>query len=455
MYGVDMGDSATLARAYETLGAISFPFREVMGLGSTYAHSCYHYGRLLRAKDNPVEAMQVFIEATHSRTRDYHILGRVYSNMGDLCHMAGNFPLSYNMYERSADMYLQNGDTLLYYYDLNNMAYELAEQGKKEETLTLLEDLEKQCVHKEVLVKAFETKAVLYRTIGQNDSAIYYVNRMQYDGMTYSAGTIIKAQAYDNLGQKDSALILANFVLTNPRASYQNKFNALYIIQHNDSSLGAKDISELASKREDIRYYEYEPEKEKNTTAVTLLENDLNWVHDYRWLYAVGITMIIVGFIIWIYVQRKRHQHKLLSQQVDSLTQMNEVAEKQHEQIIQMQARHREAMVSKLEQNCEILANADGFPNNLNWKNYETMCRIINDNFGMLVMKLQSTYHLSERNIRLCILVLMKVSDSKELASMLFYSESGIRNFKNRVAKKLGTNSRELRNTLINIAING
>ena len=115
MYGIDAGDSLTLAQAYKTLEAIPLPFREGLGLGSPYSHACYHYGKLLRAKDHPAEAMQAFINATHSRTRDYHILGRVYSNMGDLCHLAGDFQLSYDMFEKSGEMYLLNGDSLLYF----------------------------------------------------------------------------------------------------------------------------------------------------------------------------------------------------------------------------------------------------------------------------------------------------------------------------------------------------
>ena len=49
-YGIDEGDSATLAQAYKTLEAIPLPFREGLGLGSPYAHTCYHYGKLLRAE---------------------------------------------------------------------------------------------------------------------------------------------------------------------------------------------------------------------------------------------------------------------------------------------------------------------------------------------------------------------------------------------------------------------
>ena len=132
MYGIDASDSATLAQAYETLDKSTafsrrireiFPFAHSTSSLGTYSHACYHYGRLLREKDDPVAAMQVFINATHSHTGDYHILGRVYSNMGSICHLAGEFPLSYDMYEHCADMYLQNGDTLLYYYGLNNMAF--------------------------------------------------------------------------------------------------------------------------------------------------------------------------------------------------------------------------------------------------------------------------------------------------------------------------------------------
>ena len=118
MYGTDAGDSLTLAQAYKTLGDIPLPFRTLLGVGSSdsYAHACYHYGKLLRAKDNPAEAMQAFINATHSRTRDYHILGRVYSNMGSISHLAGEFQLSYDMYEKSADMFIRNCDSTAYFY---------------------------------------------------------------------------------------------------------------------------------------------------------------------------------------------------------------------------------------------------------------------------------------------------------------------------------------------------
>ena len=123
--GVAYTDSMALAEAYNTLEKWQCIYP------TDYARACYYYGRLLRNNDDPVAAMQVFINGTHSHTRDYHILGRTYSNMGSICHLVNEFQLSYDMYSHSADMFLKNGDTLLYYYLPNDMAVELAVQGRK------------------------------------------------------------------------------------------------------------------------------------------------------------------------------------------------------------------------------------------------------------------------------------------------------------------------------------
>ena len=186
MYGIDEGDSATLAHAYETLKKQSaFPFLPPFNFQFSpfnfhfspfnFPRSCYHYGRLLRQKDDPVPAMQVFIDATHSRTRDYHILGRVYSNMGSICHLANEFPLSYDMFSRSADYFQKNGDTLNYYYALNDMAYELAEQGKIDSCFAIVEDIESNnAQNKTLLAYCCLSKAEALLRSSHYDSAIDY-----------------------------------------------------------------------------------------------------------------------------------------------------------------------------------------------------------------------------------------------------------------------------------------
>ena len=445
MYGVDAGDSATLAHAYETLNVIPFPFREGLGLGSSYAHARYHYGKLLRAKDNPEEAMQAFINATHSCTRDYHILGRVYSNMGEICHLAGDYALSYDIFELSADMFLRNGDTLNYYYALNDMAFELAEQGKKEETLVILSQINYSNHYLEE--KKMETRAVLYLHTQQYDSAIYYVQDLISIGNHEPTGMMICAQIYSLRGQKDSAVYYAEQVLSFSNDLYHLN-NSLYILTNDKIDSDAETIKKTASKRSDIQKL-LEIRRGKMSQASQLLEQDLNDKPNIAWVAAV----LCIGMGIGVYVYRKRRQHKLLSQQVDDLISKNDAAIQQHEKIVQEHTEYINTLHSQVEKSCAIMYRAEDFPNNLYWKDFEAMGKLINNNFGMLVAKLQNIYHLSEKEIRLCILVILGNPSGKQLANLLYYGESGIRTYKNRIAQKMGTSSTEMRDFLINVVI--
>ena len=451
-YGIDEGDSATLAQAYETLGAYQFLSPFTFHPSSSFTHACYHYGKLLRAKDDPENAMRCFINAIHSRTHDYHILGRVYSNMGSICHLAGDFPLSYDMYEKSANCFLADNDSLSYYFLLNDMAYELAEQGKKEETLRLLNNISANITDADIDVKIWETRAILYREECQYDSTIYYARKVLDRYYSDAPMLLATAQAYYFLAQYDSALVYANKVLATSNF-YGDLYNALYIISHEDSTLTKAEILQLTSQREDIRFEEYEPVKEQLSRAVRLLEADINRKPDWTWLYAVIATVLIIGSCILLYVHKRRSQHKLLSQQVDDLNKINDSVKELHEHIKKEYTEYKDNLLTQIEQNYAVLTQSPNIFTDIHWKDYNALCQIINDNFGMLAAKLQGIYHLSEKEIRLCILVLLEITNSKLMAEKLYYSESGIRNFKNRTAKKLGTNSVKMRNALLKLAI--
>ena len=426
-------DSVQLAQAYETLDHWQWLYAD------DYAHACYHYGRRLRANDNPVGAMQCFINATHSRTRDYHILGRIYSNIGSICHLASEYPLAYNMYECSANYFLRNGDTLNYYYALNDMAYELAEQGNRESSL-LLDSITYHCTDNRILDKVLETKAELYRVVEQYDSAIYYANQILSPYAPFSLCRIIKAQSFYRLGVSDSAILYANSVISDSLVSYKNKFNALYIILHNDSSLCAEEVNNLASQREDIRYYEYEPEKEELTHAVLVLEQDINRKPDRRWMMAILGTLFVVGCIIGVYVYRKRRQHALLSQEIDCLQ--------------STYADFQNAKERNVEQICTTLRTSTTILKDLNWKDFDKMCQFVNENFYLLASKLQQTNVLNETEIRLCVLVLIGLTRS-EIASALPYALNSVGKLKDHTSKLLGTTGKNLHDFLLKKSIEG
>ena len=460
MYGIDAGDSATLAQAYETLDKSTafcrrvreiFPFAHSTSSLGTYSHACYHYGRLLREKDDPVAAMQAFINATHSHTDDYHILGRVYSNMGSICHLAGEFPLSYDMYERCADMYLQNGDTLLYYYGLNDMAFELAEQGKKDSCFLLINDIVTNNPNDSILIAyshMSQAQACLFNA--QYDSTIYYA-QLSKDYFPFIISTTIQlAQGYSYIGLKDSATFYAKQVLLKSNALSEIN-NALYILTNDDKTKDLKEVRQAAADRSDVQKM-LETRQGKMSQAVQLLEQDLTSKPNLAWLYAISITIIIIGLIIWLYVWRKRRQHALLSQQVEELNHINSAAKRQHEQIKNEYRILNQNKISKIEQNCIIISQAENFPKNINWKNYDSMCGVIDQHFFFLTSKLKQKKILNEQDIRLCVLVLLNLNRN-QIASVLPYSQTGIGKLKYRVARKLETDGKNLRKFLICMAI--
>lgn len=430
MYGIDEGDSATLAQAYETLSIFNSPLLSTLNpqLSTVFSHSCYHYGRLLREKDNPVEAMQVFINATHSRTHDYHILGRVYSNMGSICHLAGDYPLSYDMYEKSAQVFLQGEDTLLYYYGLNNMAFELAEQGKKEEAFEVLNRVDAPPTEDYLVAKLWETKAEIYRIAAQYDSAIFCANQLEYLGYTEPAIILIKSQSYYELSIIDSALMYANMILNDNRASYQDRFNALYIITQYDSTLCSQDICDMASERKDIRYYEYEPVHEKCVKAVRLLEQDMQKGIDwYKWILFILVIACGIGVVILTKKWRvyKHHTHD----QIDALTKERE------ENIIESIKNHIEGK---------------DYRQTLHWNNYYAMKADVDLYMGGLAKKLDS-YNLNEVQLRFCILTMLDFPLRKIAKEMNYSYPSAIKTLKKRTSDKLGTTPPKLKEFLLHL----
>ena len=127
------------------------------------AMTLYQNGKALREEGKQGEAMQAFIEAAHSGTDDEALLGRVYSNMANMCRQANDHETAFEVYVMSAAHFGRTDDTLAYAYALNNMAWELAAAGKKEEALRLVDSalsLQMSAVRLQTLqAKVMETKA--------------------------------------------------------------------------------------------------------------------------------------------------------------------------------------------------------------------------------------------------------------------------------------------------------
>lgn len=440
-------DSARLAQAYSTLNQWHYFYAD------DFVHACYHYGRLLRAKDNPVEAMQAFICATHSRTRDNSLLGRVYSNMGDICHYASEYALSYDMFKISADRFICSGDTLAYYYSLYHMAYEKAIGTEKDSCRILLNRIHHAQLHDDMLSACcLLTYAEMHLRCQHYDSAVSYAYKALSLQNTLFLPVIQLAQAYSLLGQKDSAVWYAQKVLNNTNELFAAN-NALYVLTNDDETKDITAIRQTAADRADIQKL-LEIRQGKLSQAVQLLEQDLYRKPNLMWLYTLFVTLLIIGICISTYVQVKRKKQNLLSQKVNRLKQSAYVLLEKHNEINKRYAVDRKRMEDDIQRRCFILMQSENLRTKLAWKDYDEMCQVIDEYFYMLASKLHNKEVLNETELRLCVLVMLGMNRA-EISNTLPYALNSVGKLKDHTAKLLGTTGKNLRQYLMNMAIDG
>jgi len=418
-------DSVSLAQAYTKLKKWKYLFP------TDFVRACYYYGRWLREHEHPVLSMQVLLDATHVRTKDYIILGRVYSNIGTMCRMANCYDLAYEIFQRSSICFLQAGDSTLYYYGLNNMAYANAEARDKRGSDSIIAIIRSKCNNQAVLTKTLETKARSCIRAQLYDSALYYTAVLFNQGYNDPAGIMMRAQAYSFLRQQDSATYYAKRVLTiSHDLIIQN--NALYILTQEDSTIDKAAIRQVAANRSDVQS-QIELRHGQLSQAVQLLQEDIERKPNLGWLYAIIGTILFVSTGLSIYIVNRKRKNALLAQQIKR--------QKQEQKDLYA------VRVAHIEQECLLLGQLQDLYEGLSWRNYGQMCTIVNSRLYNIVDKLMPL-HLSEREVRLCILELLNYSNA-QMAIYLTYAQSGIGKLKNTTAKKLGTDGRNMRTFLI------
>ena len=404
-----LGDSLRLAEAFCTL---SKPSWRPVFYSKDYAHASYHYARLLREHGDYPAAMQAFIHIIHSPTSDHIIKGRAYTNIAELCHLAHDFDLSASIFEKSATSFLKAGDSIAYAFALNSKAFELAEKGCFDETRKLLSGLDSLQFSSVIYYKTAETRAKMYRDEQIFDSAIFYAQQSYEHGNRDVFPIHIIAQCYSLMGQADSALYYAKWVTRLPQ-SLNTRHNTLYILAHDNKSLTADEVLNLTSKRTDIQRLIIS-QQEKIVLSVQLFRDSKEQYGRFLFIGQIVLVFLFLAAMlitITIHILKRRHILNL----------------------------------------CHQLCYAKDIEQILSWDNYNDMCIKVDKQFNGLVHRL-IRMSLTEKEIRLCVLVLLDIP-YKKMADLLAYSETGISKFKYSTAIKLGTTTKEMHNYLVRLAL--
>ena len=386
------------------------------------ARSFYEKGKDLREKGEQVAAMRAFIRATHCQTENDALLGRVYSNMANMCRQADDHQTAFEVYQMSAHHFAKSYDSLAYAYALNNMAWEQAAMGHKQHALSLVDSAVTCYPYLPLTQKVVETKAAACFFAQEYDSVLYYTASSHNSDYLL----MLRAQAFSFLQMDDSATSYAKLLL--PRMTNPFYLDDLYyILTHNDATADKETLLRLASNRADVQ----KQIKERHgqlALAVHLLQQDLH-PQKQRWtIWFIILIISCLALLIWlIYVA---YQQYLLHVE---------------------KAKFEHARIQELNANKQLLLESEDIRQELAWNDYEALRREINKRFFNLATKLQDM-DLNEQDIRMCILVLIGLSH-KETAEMLNCSPKSIGKLKDLTARKLGVSGGQLQEKLQKTAI--
>ncbi len=385
------------------------------------ALALYQQGRALREEGKQVEAMQAFIEAAHSGTDDEALLGRVYSNMANMCRQANDHSTAFEVYTLSAEHFQKAADTLAYAYALNNMAWEQAAMGHKDSALALVEKAVRVYPQEPLLEKVRESRAAACLFAKEYDSVLVYTTPPANEYLL-----TLRAQAFSYLQMDDSASYYAQVLL--PRTTNLFALDDLYyILTHNDSTANKERILALSSDRADVQKAIKERHGEL-TKAVEILRQELSpQKHSSLWIVAL-IFALGIGLCVWGAIIRRR-ERRLQSEKSE----------------------FEQARLFELEQNVRHLQETKNLRQELAWTDFQSFCTQTDRIFNAFTGKL-SAQGLNEQDIRICVLVLIGLSH-KQIAEMLNCSPKSIGKLKDLTARKLGVSGGQLQDKLQKTAI--
>lgn len=383
-----------------------------MACTAATAEFYYRQGRQYREAGEPVAAMNAFIAATRVHSHEYSFKGRSFSNMATMCRIGERHELAYSLYEQSFYQFELAQDSLAQAYALNNMAWEQAVLAHKQEAMRLVEEALSVCSDTAVQNKVLESQAAACLYAEEYDSVLYYAQQSPSESVYMH---MLMAQTYTFIGNNDSALFYAKQVVTqtsNPR--YLD--DVYYILTFCDSTAQADEVRALAATRTDIQR-DLERNNPEWIEAMLLAENALKAPKPTSpkiLVLLVAVLLVLLAIVSFVFIWL--HKRK----------------------------------ADSLEQQCRILRHCTDLRKELNWTNYQQFSLICNQRLSGIVDKLERR-GLSEREIRICVLVLIGLSYA-QMAEVLIRAENGIGKDKYLVAKHLGVSVKDLQDTLRHIA---
>ena len=420
VYGKIIEDTAVLAA---TINTFSGPMEYVFARNDL-AKAYYHMARNFYHAHDYATAADYYILCDRLNPTDPMYKGRVNSCMGFLCKQDSCFAEALEFYERANVAFID--DDRRYANGLVSIAEQFVCLREYSKADSILQIASRYNIDSAYYARMVDVRALALFNQQLYDSALVYLLSIE----NYPRN--IEARCYSYLHTMRIYEITNHLFKTNKYAEYiiahstnsNHRSNAYYYLM----VLGDKnnDISRLSiysHAREDenriVRQY-----AESYAQASDKLKIYLENPYPHRRLYIIIVCSALVVILLFgiIYGLIKRHRCVLVKRDKEK------------------------------QDRCDLLARRiyDHSVYFTSWQDYKKLRELANSHFNNMCYQLEDTYHLSEQEIKICLMVLLEYTN-KQMAEILLVQPNTISKAKNKIAKQLNTSSAELRAYLIDI----
>jgi len=434
-------DTIALSKAIRSLDN---PLGRVL-MSNTLGKAYYYMGRNYSLSNQIAEAADCYIEADRLQIDDPIYRGRVNSCIGYICAQNNNDSLALFFYERASESFKKSGNDWYYAQSVLNLVVRHIALQRYNIADTLLQIAQTYPLDSAYQARYYETHGLYFYAHQQYDSALVYFNR----GLDYWQSESEKCfcylkimQIYYDLNELHIAIPYAKLILSiSDNPNYIS--NAYYcLMQDAKSNNNAELLSQYSHARTDaqqlLREYMLQ-----DAEALPILEEYMQNPHPLRWVWITLISVLIVCIFIIastvVYYRRTRIAYQYIDQ-------LSTRVEKQETLLYQ------EVYYRQLGEKLSNIVDRYHSPHK-RWNDYKKLKKDL-DPWLHAWMRQLDTLPLSEREKVFCIisLVYSHMTDI-EIAEYLCYDKSGIRVFKQRISKKLGTTSADFLDFLRNLPV--
>jgi tetratricopeptide (TPR) repeat protein len=423
------------------------------------ASSYFYKARLLKSSQKYDDATLLYLRALDivQGKKDYILLGKIYSDMGDICMIQKDYNEAKKKFQLSIDYFNKAGDSV-------EASYRVISIGK---VYHFLKDFKKAHLYYQQALSqtpdsllhgfAYQEIGVNYYWAKQYDSAQYFLRKslsFPYKGNNYAIRCFNLADLFFDREQYDSAFQYANLALKYP-ASFFIQRDCYRILSNTEFNRGnLKQMAFFISKYQDctdsVRKVEIQ-------TKSTVLENlyqtndKVSKTKHYLFLLASIITLVLGLSFFIVNRLRKRNkgkekeleqvEEKLNEKQLllkDSLIQKLEEARKLNAALYKKSSlKERESLDKELYNNC------------LHVNDWDVFKKVMNKTFNNIINNLENKCDdINHKEMIWCCLYLLDIS-TPDIALILDTQPGSLYKLKQRITQKMNlTNTKEFNQLL-------